>query len=160
MELHDDHGFPNFTTREKVLFLTRGIETGAYNLPLFQIDGDTTGAHSNFELAQLVLLGFKSILDNHSNRNTSSTRSQGQGDRGPGRGPGTGSGSPARGNLCRGNGGGSHYGPGGGDREGACGSSSNRFTHKTIMGGQALNWPSLVMAHGIPFLSQGETIAL
>ena len=78
-ELHDDHGFPAFTTREKVLFLKRGIKTSVSDLPLLQIDGDTAGACVNFELAQLKLLDFKSILNNCSNHNVAATQSQGQG---------------------------------------------------------------------------------
>ena len=46
-----------------------------YDLPLLQIDGDTTGAHANFKLAQLKLLDFKSILNNRSNRQLSATQS-------------------------------------------------------------------------------------
>ena len=44
-----------------------------YDLPLFQLNGDTTGACINFELAQLKLLIFTSILDNRSNRHISAT---------------------------------------------------------------------------------------
>ena len=94
-------------------------------------------------MAQLVLLDFKLILDNHSNHNISATHSQGRGRRGPGCGPCTGRGGPAPGNLCRGEGGGGHYEPGGRGRGGARGSRSNRFTHVTTLGGQALNMAML-----------------
>ena len=112
-ELHDDHEFNDFTSREKVLFLTRGVETAVCGLPLLRIDGDTNDARINFELAQLKLLNFKSIIDKRDLRRVSATHS---GRGGPWGGPGPGRGGPGRENLVHGNGGAGRYGPGVGGR--------------------------------------------
>ena len=148
-------GFNDFTNREKVLFLTRGIETNVYDLLLLDIKGDTNGARSNFELAQLKLLDYKSILDKRNrHRGISATHS--------GRGPGSGRGGPARGNLGRGYGSpGPHRGGrgrGGRGRGGRGGypDRSNRFKNVNTVGGQALNvaklpdgsWDTVAITHG------------
>jgi hypothetical protein len=150
-DLHDDHGFNDFTDREKVLNFTNGIETNLYDYAILAINTDTLGARINFEKASLKMLDYKAIIDErHKARNVSSYTTgrggggghNGGGGRGSGRGYGgrgndqggrqPGRGGPARGNFARGRGG---RGRGGHNGHRA----PNYDKHVTTKGGQALN---------------------
>ena len=58
-DIHGDHEYPDFTTHEKVLFLTGGSNTSVYDLPLLQIECNETGACSNFKLASFVTMQWR-----------------------------------------------------------------------------------------------------
>ena len=70
--------------------LTNGINTREYDTAVLSINSDTAGARINFEKAQLRLLDFKSLIDEHkrNQRNVSSVEGRGRGSGGRGRGLG------------------------------------------------------------------------
>ena len=77
--------------------LTNSIKTGEYDAAVLSINVNSSGAHNNFEKAQLRLLGFKSLIGEHkinqSNFYSFEERGLGSGGRGRGRGgPGRGRG--------------------------------------------------------------------
>ena len=77
--------------------LTNGIKTGEYEAAVLLINADTAGARNNFEKAQLLLLEYKSLIDEckRNQRNVSSVEGLGRGSGGRGRGhsgPGSGRG--------------------------------------------------------------------
>ena len=68
--------------------MTNGIKTGEYDAAVLSNNADTAGARINFEKAQLRLLEFKSLIDEHkrNQRNMSSVEGRGRGGGGHGRG--------------------------------------------------------------------------
>ena len=75
--------------------LTNGIKTGEYDAAVLSINANTAGARNNLEKAQLRLLEYKSLIDEHkrNKRNVFSVEGRGQGSGGRGRsrgGPGRG----------------------------------------------------------------------
>ena len=70
--------------------LTNGINTEEYHAAVLSINADTATTRINFEKAQLSLLEFKSLIDEHkrNQHNVSSVEGYGRGGGGCGRGCG------------------------------------------------------------------------
>ena len=122
-QIHNDHGFNDFDDQKKVTMLTNGIKMGEYDVDVLSINTDTDRARNNFEKAQLRLLEFKSLIDEHKRNqcNVSSIKGRGRGSCGRGRS------GPGRGRV------------GGDSLALRCADTINISKHVTKAGGQALS---------------------
>ena len=129
-DLAVSHNYPDFTGREKVTALLDGIKIDKYFLPMVNIQNDTAGARINFDLANEMLLDFKSIADSRDKLSRAVYAVEGGG-----RGTGPGGGRHGRG---RGRGPGRGRGRGGRHEAGPQ-DRSNRTKHRSTTGGRDLN---------------------